>query len=102
MHEVYISGAISDVPNNNRDEFEKAEIMLRDKGYEVINPLKLNHKEDATHAEYMRTDLTEMLKCDGVYFLKSWRYSDGAQVEMVTALACGLNIDFEQREFEIM
>ena len=102
MKKIYISGAITDVPNDNKEAFEKAETFLREKGYEPVNPHKLDHSNDVTHADHMHTDLQELLACDGVYFLQGWRYSTGAKVEMAVALAIDLDIDFEPKELEVV
>lgn len=44
---------------------------------------------------YMRNDIIEMLKCDGILLLKGWEHTAGARVEFTVAQACGLDIFYE-------
>lgn len=43
---IYISGKISGIENEAPDLFLKAEKELKEKGFETINPITLNHNHD--------------------------------------------------------
>jgi nucleoside 2-deoxyribosyltransferase len=87
---IYISGKITGLTIEEATEkFEDAEIMLKEKGYEVVNPMKLEHNHDKTWESYMREDLKAMLDCDGIYILDNWKSSEGAKLEIAIALRLG-------------
>lgn len=97
----YISGPITGT-DDYMERFARAEEYLKSKGYEVINPAKVNSMmpESTTWEEYMEMSLCMLGLCDAVYFLKGWEKSRGAMVEFMTArLNCDQYISvFEGRE----
>lgn len=93
MKKCYIAGKIGNLPKAEYElNFEQAKVEVRELGFEPISPVDLPHEHGRTWGEYMREDLTEMLKCDSVYALRNWRLSPGATIEINTALSVGLNI----------
>lgn len=50
MRKVYISGLMSFVKGFNRTRFNTLARLLRDKGFEVINPAELDVSMPITHA----------------------------------------------------
>lgn len=66
-------------------------IVLKSKGYNVINPFEVCEMVDKdlsdTHyyAECMGKDIAELLKCDAVYFAKGWEKSNGCLLEFAAA-----------------
>ena len=92
---VYISGPITH-DKNYKKKFEYAEALLKIYGIEeVFNPAKVNLPDNTTWEEYMKHDLNELLKCDGIYMLKGWRRSKGARLEYKIAKALGLKIAYK-------
>lgn len=91
---LYISGPITNTDPNtqaaNLGRFNMAAALLEASGYEVCNPADL--PAGLSYAAYMRTDLADMLKCDGVAVLAGWRLSRGAKLEVQVAETCGLTV----------
>jgi hypothetical protein len=74
------------IQNYNRDAFLCAELHLRALGYDVENPWRFGEVEGWGHYEYMRLDIGELCKCDGIYMLPGWNKSRGARKEWFVAL----------------
>jgi hypothetical protein len=81
---IYLCGAISSDPNY-LIKFQRADDMFARFGMEVVNPCKLPHKPNATHNEYIRKDISEMVLCDAIYVMRDWIHSKGAQIEIKVA-----------------
>lgn len=79
---IYISGAISNT-DDFMERFAKAEKELKEQGYSVVNPAKVNAQlpEDTTYEEYMNMCFCMLDMCDGIYMLKGWGKSCGANRE---------------------
>lgn len=93
MKKCYIAGKIGNLPElEYKENFEigKQEVMIM--GFVPISPVDLPHNHGKSWSEYMREDLTELLKCHSLYALKNWRQSPGAIIEVNTALSVGINI----------
>lgn len=90
---VYISGAISNRdPEEVRKDFERAEVLLKSLGWEVVNPLANGLTDAHTWEEHMRADLHLLLECDKIAVLPSWRESRGAMLEVFIATALGMEV----------
>ena len=94
---IYISGAITGT-DNYMERFAKAEKELTENGYSVINPAKVNAQlpEDTTYEEYMKMSFCMLDMCDGIYMLKGWKKSWGANRELGYAMAKDMIIMYEQ------
>lgn len=95
IEKVYISGEISGTPEfeeSQRVKFEEAEIKLKEKGFVVVNPFKLNHEKAETWSDYMRTDIKALMDCTHIFMLRGWGNSRGARIEQ--QLAVNLGIEF--------
>lgn len=75
---VYLSGPITGV-ENYQEAFERAEEMLAEAGFTVLNPAKL--PKGLTNEQYMRIDLAMIDAADVVYFLPGWENSKGSVME---------------------
>ena len=90
---IYISGPISGIEINIAYQiFEKAENKLLNEGYEVVNPMKLDHSHGKTWTDYMKEDLKAMMDCDAIFMLPQWRSSAGAKIEHDLAKKLGIDI----------
>lgn len=92
---VYISGKMTGL---HRVEFMKhffeAEHMLRQNGYDVVNPARMSDF-NLSYVEFMLIDTTLLTMCDAIYMLNNWRDSNGAKEELALAEAKGLKIMYE-------
>lgn len=77
------------------------------RGYEVVNPSKLDlddyieHSGDRTtgkgvkpiqRARFLKRDFYFLAQCDGIILLEGWRASIGANAELAAAIIMGLDI----------
>ena len=92
---IYISGPITNVIDY-KEKFARAEQNLKAKypDAEIINPTVLD-KLPLTYDEYMELDLRLLGMCEGIYMLKDWEDSKGANREYGYALAKGKTFYFE-------
>ena len=96
---IYISGQISNLEKSDyMERFAKAEKELTEQGYSVVNPAKVNAQlpEDTTYEEYMKMCFCMIDMCDGIYMLKGWKKSLGANREYGYALAKDMIIMFKK------
>ena len=93
---IYISGAITGT-TDYMERFAMAEKELTDKGYSVVNPAKVNAQlpENTSYEEYMKMSFCMLDMCDGIYMLKGWKKSWGANRELGYALAKDMIIMYE-------
>ncbi len=92
---IYISGKISGIENQATELFKNAENELKEKGFEVINPMALNHNHDKSWHSYMKEDVKALCDCNCIYMLKNWTDSKGAIIEHTIALYLGLNVQYQ-------
>lgn len=110
----YVSGPIAGAKGLTREEklqrFSRAELVLRNKGYEPVNPLGVSacetndcnpeavgdqkYREDGVYRHswecWLKYDLIAMLdQADSIAMLPDWEDSPGATLERTVALALG-------------
>lgn len=83
---IYISGPITGT-DDYMERFDRAEKMLTEAGFSVVNPAKVNAQlpKDTEYGEYMDMSLTMLHMCEAVYFLNNWQNSNGAMIEFEEA-----------------
>lgn len=86
----YLSGKITG-DENYRQKFNRAEKLLKSKGYKVLNPVK-GEKNGKEWSYYMKKDIKKLLKCDGIILLEGFETSKGAMLEKKTAEGLGYKI----------
>jgi len=94
---VYLSGAISNLSMPEViDKFNLAEHLLINHGFNVVNPVKLDHSANLSKdwAKYMQVDLKALMDCDTIALLPCWKESKGAQLEFQVAKALNYPIIF--------
>lgn len=97
---VYISGQISGLEREAyMARFAKAESLLRDGGYRVVNPTRVwvcrcerlwkflawRTSEHTIYALTLLYDLWLLMRCDLIYKIPGWRESHGANIESCVA-----------------
>jgi len=94
MTTLYIAGPMSNQPDMNWDMFEEAEEAIKAKGYEAVNPHKINFKDKEhmannhrfyTSAHYLQRDIRRLVDCDGIVMLPNHDESSGAGIELFIA-----------------
>jgi hypothetical protein len=94
---IYIAGPITDLPNNNIEEFQIVASLLQQKGYDTVVPHNLFENIDTqnfTHQDYMNVCLPVAKSCDCLCFLEGWKDSKGSIMEMEIAIENNLKIVF--------
>jgi len=91
---IYISGKITGI-DNYESLFLTAEANLRSQGYDVVNPVTLNHDHDKSWEMYMRHDIRAMMDCHTIYMLIGYTGSKGAMIEYCLAKDIGMKVVYE-------
>lgn len=88
---VYIAGKITGTIDYEK-RFAEAEEKLKAEGHTVLNPVK---NKGFTYKEYIDMGLCELMRCDAIYMLNGWEFSEGAKLELNYALTTGRKVFFE-------
>lgn len=86
---IYISGPMTGKIDHNWPAFDTARALVASRGHEPVLPVA--YVEGKKYEDYLRDDLSLLLTCDGIYMLEGWRESNGARLEHMVALACGID-----------
>lgn len=89
---VYVCGPMTGYEDWNFPMFNAAEALLRERGYEVINPASFGSED--TWQDCLRRDLRHIMQyCDIVMTLPNWHESRGATLEVFVASQVGITIE---------
>jgi hypothetical protein len=95
---LYVSGAISKVPDLNKPLFAKVTKHLRGLGYLVVNPHEVCEGLPAEEWHTcMKRCIAAMVQCDILIMLEGWEESTGATIEYELATQLNMsafNLDF--------
>ena len=93
---VYISGAINGT-DDYMERFAKAEKYLKELGYSVVNPAKVNAQlpSDTDYDDYMKMSLCMLSMCEAIYLLRGFEESRGAKRELEFAKSEDMEIIYE-------
>jgi hypothetical protein len=98
---LYIAGPMRGQPLMNFPRFNVTAMKFRKKGHIVFNPAEADVNADGFNPEtdkplelahYMVRDLPEVCQADAVVVLPDWQHSQGACMEVMTAIALGKTI----------
>lgn len=96
---IYISGKITGLLYaNSFENFARAEKKWSDAGYEVVNPMTIDHNHDKSWVNYMKTDLKAMMDCNEIYMLNNWEDSTGAIIEHKLAVELLFIVSYQSKE----
>lgn len=108
MKKVYISGPMSQLERSEYlARFAKAEAILTERGYRVVNPCKFLFcrwqwlYRLVGYAAVLCYDLWRLSRCDYIYLLPDWRESRGAKIESFFAWHMGIYRLTEKESKEI-
>lgn len=89
---TYIAGKVTGQPDDiTRRNFKRGEMLCFNNTFDVVNPL--NHvPEGSTPLEAMKICIPLLLECDSILLLNDYTFSEGAQIELMLARYCNLNI----------
>ena len=92
---IYCCGPMTGIDNLNHPAFFEAESRLKEQGYTVINPARMDEELGLDpHAGVMdpeflknaaKRDLEAVMTCDGIALLPNWEGSKGAKAELAVA-----------------
>jgi len=92
---VYIAGPMSKYKDtdHNFPLFFAFAAWLRDHDHGAVNPAELDGGDTSQPYDfYLRRDLPLLVQCDAIALLPEWDESAGACLELLVALAAGLNV----------
>lgn len=81
MQRIYIAGPMSGIEGFNYPAFNEAAAKLRALGFHVENPAENPAPPCGSWAGYMRSAITQLVKCDWLVLLPGWEESRGASLE---------------------
>lgn len=90
MRQIYLSGPMSGIEDNNRPAFFAAEGILQTFQWVVLNPARWS--DEGPYATLLRRDLEAVLRVDAIAVLPGWENSRGATLEVAVAVTIGLPI----------
>ncbi len=93
MKSIYISGAITGVPDFKK-HFTAAANRLDALGWLVVNPAELDLGPGATWQMYMRKCVAMLCDVDEIYMLPNWSTSAGAREERRIAKMLGIPVQY--------
>ena len=92
---IYISGKITG-NKNCKEDFAGAELFLREKGFNVINPCTACELGFFEYEDFMRVDFALIDVADAVFMLENWRDSNGAFRERSYARAMRKTVLYQE------
>ena len=81
---IYISGPMSGIPDNNRDEFSSMASLIQAKGHEPVNPHDIGMEVDTriknpSYLDYLKADIAVLMFCDAYVLLGRMGGQQGCQ-----------------------
>lgn len=83
ISKLYVAGPMTGYPHSNYPVFNSVSRLLREAGFEVVNPAEFGNGKH--YIDFLREDLRLMLDCHGVAVLENWWESTGARNEVQVA-----------------
>lgn len=82
---IYVAGPMTGLPEFNYPAFHSAAELLRDHGYQVVNPADTAVPDGSPWRAYMNDCIPKLLTCEAVALLPDWHTSRGARLEKTIA-----------------
>ncbi|MBQ0078396.1 MAG: DUF4406 domain-containing protein [Eubacterium sp.] len=97
---IYISGPMTGLdPDVMKWNFTTASMEASLLGYIPVNPAVISELPLETE-EYMILDIELLGMCDAIYMLRGWENSNGANIELETAMQLGMRVLYQSEEME--
>lgn len=90
-NKVYIAGPITGVAGYKR-HFERAEAVLRSKGFEPVSPIAAGLVDGADYRYYINRGMRLLEECEFICMLPGSNKSKGAMLELHYASLVGLPV----------
>ncbi len=93
MKRIYLSGPMTGHPEHNYPAFHEAEKIVAEQFPDVAieNPARnFNGETGLPRDTYLREDLRNLAKCDGIVMLAGWTKSRGSCMEYLIASELGI------------
>ena len=95
---IYIAGPMSGYPGLNWGAFDRKEKELRDAGWDVVNPAKMDRDRgidphslgEYDYEDAAGRDIHALYNCDAIYLMAGFQFSKGACWERALAKHWGL------------
>lgn len=82
---LYISGPMTGYPEHNFPAFMEASRLLHNVGYDTLNPAEFGLVDGWSWSDYLRKDIGDVLRSDGIAVLPGADLSRGAALELHVA-----------------
>ena len=111
---IYMSGKIGEkvISDATRQKFAKIQKMVEAQGHTVFNPVSdewqdylrtwmkghdiyLHNNGISEYTETLRLDIGVLIKCDAIYMLPDFIDSPGAKAEHAFAIACKMQVFYD-------
>jgi len=111
---IYVAGPMRGYEDYNYPAFDRCSRVLREQGWNVINPAELdkdagkpmsdpmsfapdtNYEDHEFMRKALRRDMVAICdQCTAIYMMSNWERSKGAKAEHALAKALGLSIFYE-------
>lgn len=96
---IYIAGPVTGV-KGYEDRFRRAEEILRDAGYEPVNPTAPGLVDGWEYRDYINRGLRMLEDCDAICLLPGWTGSRGTKLEKWYAETVMLPIMYVDSKYE--
>lgn len=95
MTTLYIAGPMTGIEDYNYPAFNRAELALRRRGFDVLNPVDSEEEWEGEYQQapwdwYLRRALRMLTYAEGVALLPGWHNSRGAGLERTVADRLGM------------
>lgn len=77
----------------NYAEFNRVARILREEGYDVMNPAEWGLDDGRSRREIMEECIAMLLMCDALILLRGWDESSGASLEFTIARELGMPVE---------
>lgn len=87
------SGTLLEKKIAAKEQADSIKLKLQDQGYGVVTPFDVVPvEEDVDDAEALGRCITALRRCGGIYKASGWRFSNGCQVESITASVYNIKV----------